>query len=326
MAMQIETLPEIHIMINLKFRNTYNLPVMHNLGPQFSHSKHTNGTNTINRNKDSQQQKKTPRPFKLRRLVPKGKMKMGSTEFFQLNHQKRLDSMDWLTNQTKHLPKVVRLGTEPNCTPDGRPNCFVPGTIVHAPPTEKTYTVKNKEGIKVKKTKILKPRAYIHASKGLDIWPAPEYCDTDIAVAVYDPKDYRYGKILLLSIYWHSLEDDLPQKYWDAIKYAEDNDYTVVSGGDFNAKTRLWNADKTNKQGELIEQHMIDANLAPITDDLGVNTSNTGRGGNVIDATLASSSIAHLIKGWRVCTGKNEYAYSDHRLIRFRLETLPDEC
>jgi hypothetical protein len=214
-------------MINIQFKNTHPTPAMQNLGPQYNHPKYKNGVNTINRNKGTQQ---TRKPFKLRRLVQKGKIQMGSTEFFQLNHQKRLDSMDWLTEKTRHLAKVVRLGTEPNCNPDGRPNCWVPGTIVHAPPTKKTYTVINEKGEEVKKTKILKTRAYIHASQGLDIWPAPEFCNTDLAVAVYDPKDHRYGKVLLLSIYWHGLEADLPKKYWDAIRYAEDNNYTRLLG------------------------------------------------------------------------------------------------
>jgi hypothetical protein len=76
-------------MINKSYKERFTRETVKSTGPQFNHIKASNGQHKIVAKKDTQLIRKERIPFKLKRIIPKNKLKLGRTEFFQINMQKR---------------------------------------------------------------------------------------------------------------------------------------------------------------------------------------------------------------------------------------------
>jgi hypothetical protein len=75
-------------MINKTYKERFTKQIVKSNGPQFNHIKAPNGQHKIVANKDTQLTRKERIPFKLKHNIPKNKLKLGQTEFFQINMQK----------------------------------------------------------------------------------------------------------------------------------------------------------------------------------------------------------------------------------------------
>lgn len=91
----------------------------------------------------------------------------------------------------------------------------------------------------------------------------------------------------------------------------------VVIGGDFNAKSRMWWNNRTDRRGEKVEE-MADAYELEILNKWSRWTTfeNTQGGMSNIDITFGTKDIARNVENWEVV----EETMSDHRLIRFEIK------
>jgi len=90
----------------------------------------------------------------------------------------------------------------------------------------------------------------------------------------------------------------------------------MVIGGDFNAKSEMWNSQYTDRRGEITEEwaamhdlRIINSGSAP--------TCVRPQGTSIVDLTWATPDVINKIFGWEVL--ENNISYSDHRYIRFNI-------
>lgn len=91
----------------------------------------------------------------------------------------------------------------------------------------------------------------------------------------------------------------------------------VIIGGDFNARSRLWWSDRTDRRGEKVEE-MVEACELEIGNRWSRWTTfeNTQGGSSNIDVTLGTRDVARKIVNWEV----EEESLSDHRLIKVEVK------
>ena len=214
-------------------------------------------------------------------------------EFFQINNQKRIMSNEEITQLAQKTDNFCIIGQEPSTFGFNVTGLNTGHTIVQGACD--------------------KPRAYISCHKGLNAWPVENLCSKDVATAITDTKSARAGKLLIVSIYWDGRINSFPEQAIEAARLAREKDYTLVLGGDLNARNILFGSDTTDRRGKVIEDLLVEFDL---------ETANRGNRptcmashiGSVIDATFINGEKSDLIQGWRVT--KDE-TFSDHRLICF---------
>ena len=104
-------------------------------------------------------------------------------------------------------------------------------------------------------------RAYISCHKSLNAWPVENLCSRDVATAIIDTHDAEAGKVLACSIYWDGRIANFPREAYEAMKLARERDYTLVLGGDVNARNILFGSKTTDKRGKIIEDLLIEFDL-----------------------------------------------------------------
>lgn len=92
----------------------------------------------------------------------------------------------------------------------------------------------------------------------------------------------------------------------------------VVIGGDFNAKSEMWNSEHTNRRGETTKEWSAMHDLRIINSG-SVPTCVHTQGTSIVDLTWATPDILNKIFGWEVL--ENNISYSDHSYIRFNINT-----
>ena len=222
-------------------------------------------------------------------------------EFFQVNNQKRIMSNEEITLLAQKVDNFCILGSEPS-----------------------TYGF-NVTGINTRHTLIQgaadRPRAYISCHKNLKAWPVENLCSRDVAVAIIDSHMARAGKLLVVSIYWDGRIETFPEEAREAAKLSREKNFTLVMGGDINARNTLYGSKTTDKRGKIIEDIMVEFDLE--TANRGSKPTCTAAStGSVIDATFVSGEKSDLICNWRVT---NDETFSDHNLIRFYMEGPKNE-
>ncbi|KAF0752822.1 Uncharacterized protein FWK35_00015234 [Aphis craccivora] len=91
-------------------------------------------------------------------------------------------------------------------------------------------------------------------------------------------------------------------------------------GGDFNARSTLWNDTHTDGRGERVED-MIMSSETICCNEGSVPTFQTSMGSAILDLTLASVRVAASISGWKV---HENAVTSDHRLITFGYDDIEE--
>lgn len=91
----------------------------------------------------------------------------------------------------------------------------------------------------------------------------------------------------------------------------------LIIGGDFNAKSRKWWSDRTDRRGEKVEE-MVFASDLEIANQWSRWTTfeNTQGGKSNIDITVGTRDVVRRIENWKV----EEESMSDHRLITFQVK------
>lgn len=92
----------------------------------------------------------------------------------------------------------------------------------------------------------------------------------------------------------------------------------VVIGGDFNARSRLWWSDRTDRRGEKVEEMAETCELDILNKWSRWTTfQNTQGGSSNIDVSLVTKDVARTVENWEIV----EETLSDHRLIKFELKS-----
>ena len=160
-----------------------------------------------------------------------------------------------------------------------------------------------------------RPRSYIYAHKNLNIWPIDSLTTRDVATCIIDPPRGFSNKILIVSIYWDGRIDTFPEEGEKAIKLAREKDYTLVVGGDLNARNILYGSNTTDKRGFVIEDLLVKYDLE-IGNRGKKPTCMASDKGSIIDATFTNGE-REVITDWKV---SNLDSFSDHRIITFNLK------
>lgn len=91
----------------------------------------------------------------------------------------------------------------------------------------------------------------------------------------------------------------------------------LVVGGDFNARSRMWWSDRTDRRGEKVEEMVETCELEVLNKWSRWTTfQNTQGGKSNIDVTLATKDIARSLEKWEVL----EETLSDHRLMKMEFK------
>ena len=195
-------------------------------------------------------------------------------EFFQINNQKRIMSNKEITRLAQGTKAFCILGQEPSTYGFNITGLNTRHTIIQAA--------------------VDRPRAYISCHKLLNAWPVENLCSRDVATAIIDA-NMDSGKFLVVSLYWDGRIDEFPREASLAMKMAREKDYTLVLGGDSNARNDLFGSDKTEKRGRIIEDLMVEYDLE-VANKGKTPTCVASHQGSVIDITLVSGEKADLIK------------------------------
>ena len=217
-------------------------------------------------------------------------------EFFQINNQKRIISNSEIMRLAESERSFCILGQEPSTFGFNVTGLNSGHTIIQAP-TER-------------------PRAYIACHKLLKAWPVEDLCSRDVAVAIIDSGMKDAGKLLVTSVYWDGRIDTFPEVARDAAKLAREKDYTLVMGGDYNARNVIFGSSTTDNRGMKIEDIMVTYDLESANKG-STPTCTASHPGSVIDATFINSEKSDLIQDWRV---SQQESFSDHKLICFSIK------
>lgn len=165
-----------------------------------------------------------------------------------------------------------------------------------------------------------KVRTCILASKNCDILPLRQFCKGDVTAALLKFKiNGNEQTIIVASTYMPYDRNLLPpnQEFTDLVNYSKIRNLPLLTGCDANSHHLVWGSTNCNPQGEALLSFILTSNLETL------NVGNeptfvTSTRHEVIDITLCSIHISHLIKSWKVT---NKVLTSDHRCITFHIKT-----
>lgn len=229
---------------------------------------------------------------------PVDRIDLQEINLMQINNQKRIESTEKISHYTDSGKLFIVLGQEPSTRGMG-------------------ITGLNNRHVKIH-AMIDKPRSYIYAHKTLSLWPIEKFCSRDVATALFNPHNPIFGKVVIISLYWDGTFKEIPQEAKNAARYARQNGYTILIGGDANARNTLIGSTTTDTRGRKLEDFFAEYSLSPVNEG-NMPTCIRGSSTSVIDFTAVSSEFADKIKNWRVSKKDSE---SDHRLIEFKVENI----
>ena len=90
---------------------------------------------------------------------------------------------------------------------------------------------------------------------------SPNLCSRDVATCLIDPPKGFHNRIIAISIYWEGRIDKFPKECEDAIELAKQKNYTIVLGGDLNARNVLYGSNTTDKRGFVIQDILVKYDL-----------------------------------------------------------------
>ena len=166
-----------------------------------------------------------------------------------------------------------------------------------------------------------RPRACI-ALKGVSGVPLLAFCYRDLAaVACEVNTDRGRHTIVLASGYFPHEDSEVPPLgVQRLIEYCRTKKMPLILGCDANAHNSVWGSTDNNARGEDLLTYLTSSEL-DIANVGSEPTFKNVKRGEVLDLTLVSLSIRHLIHGWRV---SDEPSLSDHATIEFGLRCWED--
>jgi ribonuclease HI len=163
----------------------------------------------------------------------------------------------------------------------------------------------------------LAPRTCVVASKGLKLTLLPQFSSRDTTTVIINGANSRQSDVILSSFYLANPSDeDLPGEMFRALNtYSKVKNIPIIMGGDANAHHIIWGSTDTNHRGEILLEYLATTDL--ILKNRGVEATFVTRNrAEVLDITLVTQSISHLVVNWHVA---KEDRLSDHRELRYRL-------
>ncbi|XP_026316721.1 uncharacterized protein LOC113227862 [Hyposmocoma kahamanoa] len=164
-----------------------------------------------------------------------------------------------------------------------------------------------------------KPRTCIYYSNKLHIQPLTQFCSRDLcAVKLLADAATGLPEVVLASVYMAETDVPPPQEMVQLINHCEQNGQHIVVATDSNAHHPLWGMELANERGKNLTEYLFTTNLQILNKGTTPTFVNK-RSRTIIDLTLASDGAANLVHDWHV---SEEASLSDHRWIRFNLETV----
>ena len=160
-----------------------------------------------------------------------------------------------------------------------------------------------------------KPRACMLIKKTFHYLTLHRYCDGDtVTICANLPR----GTFWFSSSYMaHDHADPPPSDLTrQMVKDAHTQNIAVIVGADANSHHEIWGSTDTNQRGESLMNFLLDNKLsiANLGNEPTFIVSNRRE---VLDITIVSDRISHLISNWKVL---DECSFSDHRYISFVIE------
>lgn len=192
---------------------------------------------------------------------------------------------------------------------------------------QEPYIVKNEVKIidKVKYQIIFhkgegKVRSCILASRSCDLFPLTQFCTGDLTVGSLNLKINNVARLIVIaSCYMPSEADVLPPRndVMNLVAYCKRKNLPLILGSDANSHHVVWGSSNCNPKGDSLLEFILSSNLG-ILNKINEPTFRNSIREEVLDLSLASLHISHLIKEWKVT---DDILTSDHRCIRFNIDT-----
>jgi hypothetical protein len=223
---------------------------------------------------------------------------LSHVEIFQLNLGKRkIANEEIILKLSNCKNNYIVLGQEPYTY--AREWCGIPKTIRKHTPTAVNF------------------RTGILHSPDLYIYNVPEFTSRDITTCIWKTKNPTRPEIYLLSVYWDGTVDAPPIEFRQALDFFQNNRKEFIIGIDTNAHSQLWGYRHSDRRGEIFEDIILAYNLSVLNQGTR-NTFETSRGQSIIDISISSPNVLDSCSQWQVL---QEHSGSDHKLIRFIIET-----
>ncbi|XP_026328947.1 uncharacterized protein LOC113236935 [Hyposmocoma kahamanoa] len=134
-------------------------------------------------------------------------------------------------------------------------------------------------------------------------------------------KEKGLPEVVLASVYMAEADVPPPQEMVRLINYCEQNGQHIIVATDSNAHHPLWGMELANDRGKSLTEYLFTTNLQMLNKGK-VPTSINKRCRTITVLTLVSEQAVSLVKNWHV---SEEASFSDHRWIRFTLQTATKE-
>lgn len=160
------------------------------------------------------------------------------------------------------------------------------------------------------------PRAAILIRKHLNYLPLNHQTSKDLAaILVRVDGDKGQSEIVFASAYFpgDSTEDPPPGEVQSLISFCTKQDLPFIIGCDANAHHSSWGSTNINKRGESLYNYLLNEEACVLNEGDSPTFCSNGRE-EVLDITICSPSLVHLIHNWHV---SDDPSLSDHNHIRF---------
>jgi ribonuclease HI len=153
------------------------------------------------------------------------------------------------------------------------------------------------------------PRTAVITSSGIKVSPLLEFCNRDVTAV---RTEWCSGPVVLASVYMDGLLECPPVNMKRLVEHCSKEGLPLIVGADANAHHTLWGSTNINDRGVDLLDYLASSNMHVINQGHKPTFVVKNRK-EVLDITLASSSVMHCIKRWRV---DDDESSSDHRYIR----------
>ena len=163
-------------------------------------------------------------------------------------------------------------------------------------------------------------RAAIVVNETIEYWPIDSLSTKDMAVIAVKTGGQQ-STLYMASCYLDSLQAIPSRELIRLTDHCNEQRIPLLIGTDANAHSRAWGEDVSNHRGEALEDWIMQNDMYVI--NVGRTPTHVPDNGNrstIIDLTLANGPARYLINDWGVLV--EEPSLSDHRLIRYRIDTI----
>ena len=155
--------------------------------------------------------------------------------------------------------------------------------------------------------------------KKLNITPITEFCSGDVVSCLWETNTILQTKLMLISVYWDILHDEVPVQLVSCINYCKSHKIPYLCAMDSNAHSSLWGCHSDNPRGRTLEELILRSG-SDILNSGSKPTFSNHRYSTIIDITLSDPSLSPSLSNWRI---HDTPSLSDHVAIRVDLNLTP---